>query len=541
MMHRHDAARRPALPPCPRRGAPVRADARRAARGAARAVHARGRRRRAARRAAAGSVVVVGGGSMGPEILGSFIEPPAGRTRSSSTCRPPAATHAIPPNWRGTRGLKAAGAQKRRRPAHDRPEARRLRCVRGRSRKRAASGSRVGASGTSSTSTRARRPSGVPRRARARRRRRRLVGRRVDPRRLPAARRARRATTIIMAPGYEEGFGFLRGVAIDQHVVARERLRDLADSLHAAAPGAARHLRGRGHRVGRTRRYGRRSSAATRHSCTAGGRRPIRASHSSRSIRATVRPRRAACDPSRHRRLAGDVRVRRFAVREARSRRGDGARRAGRESAASTSRTEFRRSRVHADDDGARVPVHRARDAPRRAQRTAPHGGAARRRRADDGRRVLRHGRRAGRRDRPADHAARRARQDRLPAARDAADLHAHRRASDGRRQHGRALVQRRRAVSPRARPAERPHVRARHDGRGRAARGLGARRRARLARGHVSRHAAPERVRRAGRAQHAFVRLPERRATIIVLTDRADADARTVADRLTDRLLSRR
>jgi len=44
-------------------------------------------------------------------------------------------------------------------------------------------------------------------------------------------RGARVGNTIIMAPGYEVGFGFLRGVAIDQHVVARERLRDLADSL----------------------------------------------------------------------------------------------------------------------------------------------------------------------------------------------------------------------------------------------------------------------------------------------------------------------
>ena len=44
-------------------------------------------------------------------------------------------------------------------------------------------------------------------------------------------RGARSGNTIIMAPGYEVGFGFLRGVAIDQHVVARERLRDLADSL----------------------------------------------------------------------------------------------------------------------------------------------------------------------------------------------------------------------------------------------------------------------------------------------------------------------
>jgi cyanophycinase len=37
---------------------------------------------------------------------------------------------------------------------------------------------------------------------------------------------------LIMAyPAYEKGFAFLRGVAIDQHVVARERLADLADSI----------------------------------------------------------------------------------------------------------------------------------------------------------------------------------------------------------------------------------------------------------------------------------------------------------------------
>ena len=32
-------------------------------------------------------------------------------------------------------------------------------------------------------------------------------------------------------PGYEKGFSYLRGVGIDQHVVARERLADLADSI----------------------------------------------------------------------------------------------------------------------------------------------------------------------------------------------------------------------------------------------------------------------------------------------------------------------
>jgi cyanophycinase len=49
-------------------------------------------------------------------------------------------------------------------------------------------------------------------------------------------RGARSGNAIIMAPGYEVGFGYLRGTAIDQHVVARERLRDLADSLMPRHP-----------------------------------------------------------------------------------------------------------------------------------------------------------------------------------------------------------------------------------------------------------------------------------------------------------------
>ncbi|MDB4913323.1 MAG: peptidase dipeptidase [Gemmatimonadetes bacterium] len=49
-------------------------------------------------------------------------------------------------------------------------------------------------------------------------------------------RGAREGNEAVMAPGYEKAFGFLRGVAIDQHVVARERLRDLADSLMPKHP-----------------------------------------------------------------------------------------------------------------------------------------------------------------------------------------------------------------------------------------------------------------------------------------------------------------
>jgi cyanophycinase len=49
-------------------------------------------------------------------------------------------------------------------------------------------------------------------------------------------RGARQGNTVIVAPEYQQGFGFLRGVGIDQHVIARERLRDLADSLMPRHP-----------------------------------------------------------------------------------------------------------------------------------------------------------------------------------------------------------------------------------------------------------------------------------------------------------------
>ena len=44
-------------------------------------------------------------------------------------------------------------------------------------------------------------------------------------------RGAREGNAIIVAPQYLVGFGYLKETAIDQHVVARSRLRDLADSL----------------------------------------------------------------------------------------------------------------------------------------------------------------------------------------------------------------------------------------------------------------------------------------------------------------------
>ncbi len=41
---------------------------------------------------------------------------------------------------------------------------------------------------------------------------------------------------IMDSPGHEKGFAYLRGVGIDQHVVARERLPDLADSIMPKFP-----------------------------------------------------------------------------------------------------------------------------------------------------------------------------------------------------------------------------------------------------------------------------------------------------------------
>lgn len=40
-------------------------------------------------------------------------------------------------------------------------------------------------------------------------------------------RGAREGNTIMMAPGYEKGFGYLRGVAVDQHLIRRKREEDL--------------------------------------------------------------------------------------------------------------------------------------------------------------------------------------------------------------------------------------------------------------------------------------------------------------------------
>ena len=48
-------------------------------------------------------------------------------------------------------------------------------------------------------------------------------------------RGAPEGNTIVMAPGYEEGFGLLQGAAIDQHMLTRNRQDDL-EQVVAAHP-----------------------------------------------------------------------------------------------------------------------------------------------------------------------------------------------------------------------------------------------------------------------------------------------------------------
>jgi cyanophycinase len=185
---------------------------------------------------ARGAVMVVGGGAQGPELYARFIELAGGPDALIIDVPTAGGDSVYPADWRGTRGLRAAGARNvvvlhtldrkvadsdsftapiRRAGAVWFEGGRQWRLVDAYAGTRTegefhdvlarggvVGGSSAGASILSSYMVRG----------------------------------ARAGNTTIMAPDYEAGFGFLRGVAIDQHVVARERLRDLADSLMPRHP-----------------------------------------------------------------------------------------------------------------------------------------------------------------------------------------------------------------------------------------------------------------------------------------------------------------
>lgn len=179
-----------------------------------------------------GSVIVVGGGGIGPEVYAKFIELAGGPDAVIVDVPTAGGDSVYPPDWRGANGFKAAGAKHvivlhtiDRKVADSDGFIAPLKNAGGvwfeggrqfhlvdsyagtktekafddiLARGGVMAGSSAGASILGSYLVR-----GAP----------------------------SNDNFIISYPGYEKGFGFLRGVGIDQHVVARERLADLADSL----------------------------------------------------------------------------------------------------------------------------------------------------------------------------------------------------------------------------------------------------------------------------------------------------------------------
>src|SRR5437660_641305 len=61
---------------------------------------------------AKGSVLVVGGGSLGPEVLGRFVELAGGPNALIVDVPTAGGDSVYPADWAGTRSLKAAGAKR---------------------------------------------------------------------------------------------------------------------------------------------------------------------------------------------------------------------------------------------------------------------------------------------------------------------------------------------------------------------------------------------------------------------------------------------
>jgi cyanophycinase len=183
-----------------------------------------------------GAVLVVGGGALGPEVLGRFVQLAGGPDALIVDVPTAGGDSVYPPDWQGTRSLREAGA-------------RHIVVLHTTDRKLADTDSFAAvlkkAGGVwfeggrqwhlvdsyAGTKTEKAFHDVLARGG--------VVGGSSAGASILASyllRGAREGNAIIMAPGYEQGFGFLHGVAIDQHVVARERLADLADSLMPRHP-----------------------------------------------------------------------------------------------------------------------------------------------------------------------------------------------------------------------------------------------------------------------------------------------------------------
>ncbi len=182
---------------------------------------------------AVGSLVVVGGGNMGPEILQRFVAL-AGGPDAPIVVIPTAGEDSVyPTNWSGLNGLKAAGARHLtvlhtadRRVAESDSFVAPIRAARG----VWFPGGRQWRLVDSYLGTR------TERELRAVLGRGGVIGGTSAGASILASylvRGARSGNTIMMAKGYEQGFGYLRNTAVDQHVVARNRQNDLQQVVSA--------------------------------------------------------------------------------------------------------------------------------------------------------------------------------------------------------------------------------------------------------------------------------------------------------------------
>lgn len=175
-----------------------------------------------------GSLIVVGGGQLGPDIINRFIELAGGPERARIVVIPTAGEQdTFPADWNGLRAFRNAGVQQ-------------ITVLHTRDREAA---NRASFAAPIRDATGVWIPGG---------RQWRLVDSYLNTRTLQElihllerggviggtsagasiqasymVRGAREGNTVMMAPGYEQGFGFLRNAAVDQHLLARNRQNDL--------------------------------------------------------------------------------------------------------------------------------------------------------------------------------------------------------------------------------------------------------------------------------------------------------------------------
>jgi len=174
-----------------------------------------------------GSLVIAGGGQLGPEIVGRFIELAGGPTAHIVVIPTAGEDSVYPTDWRGLDLLRNAGASNltllhtvRRGVAESDSFVAAIRSARG----VWFPGGRQWRLVDSYLGTR------TERELHALLARGGVIGGTSAGASIQASylvRGAREGNTIMMAPGYERGFAFLRKVAVDQHVGARQRQRDL--------------------------------------------------------------------------------------------------------------------------------------------------------------------------------------------------------------------------------------------------------------------------------------------------------------------------